>query len=196
MRKLIIFLSLTIISAIVITLATPGGAEKVTGTATASKGLPVPAETVLQDPAGTIDGSVSPHLIPDDVAYSLFFNFVAGRGTEREKNSLKSYMQQTQLGDVDLEVLISVSQEYQNALNNIDTQQSSLARANHQNLRDIETQLNDLQQRRVGLIKNKVKSLPNRLGETGAANVRHHVMEYIKRKVKIVPGPVMPEMAH
>ena len=196
MRKIIIFLSFTIISATVITLATPGGAEKVTGTATAPKRVHIATEAVWQDLPGTIDGSVSPHLIPDDVAYSLFFNFVAGRGTEKEKDSLKSYLQQVQLGDIDLEALISVSQEYQNALNNIDTQQSALARANHQSMSNIETQLKEFKQRKLALVNEGVESLPDRLGRAGAENVRRHVMDYIKRKVKIIPGPVMPPTAH
>ncbi|SRR6266851_3652320 len=196
MRKLFIFLGLAVISTAAFVAAPKGNTEHSTSSITAPKDGTAQAATLLQDPPGTIDGAITPELIPDDVAYSLFFNFLAGRGTEKEKNSLRAYMQQVQLGDIDLEALISTSQEYQNALNNIDTQQSALARANHQDLRGIETQLNELQQRRLVLLNEKVQSLPNRLGKTGAANIQRHVMEYIKRKVKIIPGPMTPEMAH
>ncbi len=165
-------------------------------TTSATEGFTAHARASSQDPPGTIDGAVTPELIPDDVAYSLFLNFVGGRETEKAKNALKSYMQQVQLGDVDLEALISTSQEYQQALNTIDNQQSLIVRANHKSIRDIETQLNEFKQRKLALVNEKVESLPNRLGKAGAENVRRHVMEHVKRKVKIIPGPVMPPTAH
>lgn len=195
MRKLIIPLCLAIISLAAFVVAPKGSTEYPTSIMTAAE-VTAHAPAPSQDPPGTIDGAFTPELIPDDVAYSLFFNFVAGRGTEKQKNSLKSYMQQVQLGDIDVEALISTSQEYQQALNALDSQQSALGRANHQSMRDIETQQNELKQRKLALVNEKVESLPNRLGIAGAENVRRHVMEYIKRKVKIIPGPVMLPTAH
>ncbi|MGI9065328.1 MAG: hypothetical protein ACR2HX_02845 [Pyrinomonadaceae bacterium] len=112
MRKLIIPLGIVIISAAALVVAPKGNTEHLMSTTSATEGFTAHARASSQDPPGTIDGAVTPELIPDDVAYSLFFNFVGGRETEKAKNALKSYMQQVQLGDVDLEALISTSQEY------------------------------------------------------------------------------------
>lgn len=108
MRKLIIPLCLAIISIAAFVVAPNGSTEYPTSIMTAAE-VNAHAPSPSQDPPGTIDGAFTPELIPDDVAYSLFFNFVAGRGTEKQKNSLKSYMQQVQLGDIDVEALISTS---------------------------------------------------------------------------------------
>src|SRR6266478_5535709 len=137
MRKFIILLYIAVISTAAFVVKPKGYTERSTSTVTAPRAATAQAATPVQDPLGTINGAVTPELIPDDVAYSLFFNFVAGRGTEKEKNSLKSYMRQVQLGDIDVEALISISQEYQQALNTIDNQQSVLGRANHQTMMDI-----------------------------------------------------------
>lgn len=195
MRKLFIGLSLAGIIIAVATVTPRGDSMNEEKTARNPKPPALTATKATQDPPGTIDGAVTPELIPDDVAYSLFFNFVAGRGTEKAKNSLKSYMTQVQLGNIDLEALMSTSDEYQRALNAIDSQ-STLDRTSHKSIHDIETQLNELKQRKLALVNEKVKSLPDRLGPSGAENVRRHVMKYIKRKVKIIPGPVMPPTAH
>lgn len=195
MRRFII--ALAFLGAVVITLLGSGSTTAVKShtpvVAKAPAGIDPQAR---QDPTGTIDGAATPNLIPDEVAYSLFFNFLAGRTTEKEKNTLKSYMQQAQLADVNLEALLSTAQEYQRDLNAIDEQRSALLNDNHQGVTGIENRLNELNQRKLDLVNEKLASLPNRLGKAGAENVRRHVMEYIKRKVKIIPGPVAPMSFH
>src|SRR6266550_5251571 len=68
-----------------------------------------------QDPKGTIDGAKTPDLIPDEVAYSLFFNFVAARVTKDEKNSLRSYMRQHNLDAISVDALIGAGNDVQRA---------------------------------------------------------------------------------
>jgi hypothetical protein len=193
MRKFNMLLVLTIFTLTIITITPSDGKNP---DLPSRKESDVATKALAQDPPGTIDGAVSPQLIPDDVAYSLFFNFVAGRQTEKERNRLKSYLQQVQLAEIDTEALISISQEYQRAVDDIDTKQSALSRTNHLQNKDLEIQLAELQQRRLALVDEKVKSLPARLGDRAAENVRRHVMEYIKRKVKIIPGPTMQPTQH
>ena len=194
MRVFVVFLSLIIMSVTAITIARSKASEKSAVAFPQVNAAGAPAAS--QDPIGTIDGSVTPEQIPDDVAYSLFFNFVAGGRTEKEKGSLRAYMQQVQLDDVDFDALSSISDEYQTAVNDLDREQSALVDSHHHNIAEIQGQLDELQQRRRLLISQKVTSLATNLGELGAAKIRRHVMEYIKRKVKIIPGPVSAQMIH
>jgi hypothetical protein len=194
MRVFVVFLGLIIMSVTAITIARSKATDKSAGAITTRSS--VAARATLQDPIGTIDGSVTPEQIPDEVAYSLFFNFIAGRGTEKAKSSLRAYMQQVQLADIDLENLTLISDEYQNAVRSLDTEQSALVESHHHNMAEIEAELNSLQLQRQLLVSAKVALLTSRLGATGAEKVRRHVMEYIKRKVKIIPGPGTPQMAH
>jgi hypothetical protein len=136
-----------------------------------------------QDPIGTIDGATTPDLIPDEVAYSLFFNFVAGRVTRDERNSLRSYMRLHNLDVISVDALIGAGNDFQSASKTIDELAGSLT-----------PQV--LKQRKAALIKERIASLPDRLGTPGADDVRRHVREYLKTKVKIIPGPVMPSASH
>lgn len=194
MRKLIVLGSFLLLS-----IAVWGGYPAI-GTKTPAleaaprqimRGIP----ELIQDPPGTINGAVTPELIPDDVAYALFFNFLAGRRTLDQKNSLRSFItQRPLLADIDVEALMRVADEFQEAYKAIENDERAFAAASDHRRSDIDAQFALLKQRKLSLVNEKVGALPNIIGTDRAEKVRRHVMEYVKRKVKIAPPPPMPPM--
>jgi hypothetical protein len=147
----------------------------------ASKTGDVAATRSAQDPTGTIDGAQTPELIPNDVAYALFFNFVAGRATKEERSSLTSYLRQHHLDAINPDALISVGNDFQRASNSVSQVGGVTA---------------DVLRQRTVVINDAVSSLTARIGSDGADRLRRHVTEYLKTKVKIIPGPTMPAADH
>src|SRR5260370_28234849 len=79
-----------------------------------------PVPTNLPEQQGTIDGAVNPELIPDDVAYSLFLNFLAAHQSPDQKNSMKAYFKyHPKLNCIDVDTLMSVAEEVQAIQKNI-----------------------------------------------------------------------------
>jgi len=194
MRKLTVLGSFLLLS-----IAVWGG-YSATGTKTpAQEAVPGPTQKAApgptEDAPGTIDGAVTPDLIPDDVAYALFFNFLAGRETKAQKNSLKSFFKQRpQLAGIDAEVLMMVADEFQEAYKAIEKEEAALAATSHNRSSTLDDRFALLKQRKLSLVDEKVGALPNIIGMDDAEKVRRHVREYVKRKVKIAPPPPMPAM--
>src|SRR5437660_642065 len=99
MPKLIILLTSVVISAAVVLSASLSGRvlEREKGSSDA-----VTSSQSSQDPPATVDGSVNPHVIPDEVAYELFFDFFSNRNAS-ERNKLQAYCNQSALAGVNLD---------------------------------------------------------------------------------------------
>jgi hypothetical protein len=194
MRKLVV-LALLFVASVAFLGAYPAAGIKKPAFKTA---LGTPQEAALastQDRPGTIDGAVTPDLIPDDVAYGLFFGFLAGRETQEQKNSVRSFFRQRpQLAGIDADALMMVANEFQEASKALEDDEKTLAAASHHRSSILDAKVALLKQRKLNLVNEKVGVLPSLIGNDGAEKVRLHVMEYIKRKVKIAPPPPMPPM--
>lgn len=136
----------------------------------------------VTDSPGTIDGAKNPELIPDHVAYSLLFRFLAGRRTETEKNFGRSYISHMRLGNA--ERLFAVADEYQRRVGALDQQAKEIRKTYGLNAK---AQLRALQAQKVATVTEICDSLASQLGPKAAEKVRAHVNERIKRKVKIFP---------
>lgn len=91
----------------------------------------------LQSDPNTIDGSRTPELIPDQVAYSLLFRFLSGRETAEAKGRARSYLATRVFGCKDctcdaaasdpaararIEALIAAAEEYGRQVTVLDAQ--------------------------------------------------------------------------
>lgn len=158
----------------------------------------IPQNQAEADPPGTIDGARSPEMIPDHVAYSLLFNLLAGRKTATERESIRSYIAQAGLADeTDIDALLAVAEEFRLRADIIDKRAESIKAKGGQRLGMAAVlQLNELQRQKEGLVLEVVDSLPARLSALGAVKLRLHINERVKRKIKIIPGPMMPAASH
>src|SRR5260370_28142991 len=101
-----------------------------------------PVQTNLPEHQGTIDGAVTPELIPDDVAYSLFLNFLAAHQSPDQKNSMKAYFKyHPQLNGIDVDTLMRVAEEFQAVNKAIDDDERALATAGYQSGSAVEGQM-------------------------------------------------------
>lgn len=188
MRKLIVILSP---AAIVITIIA-GDVLRSTGRTVANATSAGTAISLPQDPPGTIDGSLTPELIPDTVAYSLFFNFFLNR-EKNERGKLQAYISQTPLQGLSVDALIAAAAYYKERVAPIDAQVQAIS-DNHpqltgRNSSTITDQLALLRSQREVVTMEVVESLSSRLGSEGAKAIRKHIDQRIKPNIKIVPGP-------
>lgn len=144
LRRLVLFtLSIIVCAGSVATALSKSSPKKIGGadinrlsslpTTPAAKALP---RQLPNDP-NTIDGSTNPELIPDHVAFSLFFRFLSGRNTAAEKERAQSYIghrvfecercssggsQVAPSAQAQIEALLAVADEYNQRVTVLDAQ--------------------------------------------------------------------------
>lgn len=146
-----------------------------------------------------IDGAKNPEKIPDQVAYSALFRFIAAHQTPEEKNSIRAYIRQMGLGkDVDVDAVIAAADDFQQRIGTLDSRAAEIkdrhffkdsAGEFHPNgsiaTPEEHAQLKRLQQQKESIVNDIAASLSQRLSVEGTAKVHEHVTERIKRKIKI-----------
>jgi len=158
-----------------------------------------------------VDGETHPEKISDHLAYSLFFRLVAGRKTEAEKNRVKSYIRQA-LGhqdctkpdknnnslnnqEADVNAIIAAAEEFNQRIAPLDIQVSDINKPYHETEHMVpmsnsdKGRLKQLQQQRELMVADLAASLQHRLSADGYKNLRKHIKERTKRKVKIFDAP-------
>ena len=80
-----------------------------------------------------------------------------------------------------------MAEDFQKAAMVIDNQQKTLTRANLYSSFAIEPQLAKLRDMKLALVNEKVRQLHTSIGDVDADRVKHYVMDYVRRKVRIVP---------
>lgn len=195
--RLLVILLATI--AVVGTLSIVIGASKSSSNNTVAT---PPASTVValkNNPPNTINGATNPELIPDHVAYSLLFRFLANRENEGDKKAIRAYIRQMGLGkkkckdceasetqDTDIDSLLAVAEEFNRRVAVLDRQAFNL-RVNNQSPRSpqVMAQLADLQRQKEALVEEIIASLPQHLSVDAMKEMRNHINERVKRKIKM-----------
>ena len=190
MRNLVVIACIAMIGAMVVVVSQRpiGSAHNLPaafGDSTANGSLTRPATL---NPTGTINVAVTPQLIPEDVAYSLFFRFVANHRSGEQRNRLRSYIRQGILSDIDVDALIVVADDFRQAAAIIDNDQRALSSGSLQSTFAIESQFAKLRELRVALVNEKVRQLRTSIGDNDTEKIRRYVMEYVRRRVKIIPA--------
>lgn len=191
MRKLTILFSVAVISAILLSAGATRGTranKNMGGVVEASSAAP---SKLLQDPSAPIDGAATPHLIPDTVAYGLFFDFFTDRAPE-ERGRLQSYCAQTGLANVDLDALFAAAAYYRQRTADFDARAEAVRNAGRKPGADpaaVAAQMGQLREERETVVSEVIVRLPELLGAEGALAVRRHINERVKPRTKIVPGP-------
>jgi hypothetical protein len=189
MRKYIASLCLTIIISLMITAGMLGRNKSDAHNDPSPQHAAMPMKDSSQDPPGTIDGAVTPQLIPDTTAYTLFFNFFADR-KEAERGKLRSYCKHSALADVNLDGLLTAARFYKQQVADVDAQAEAVR--NGEPPASAVAKLENLRKMREAIVARVMSKLPQFVGVSGAAAVRRHIEERIKPHTKIIPGPMMP----
>jgi len=195
MRKVMILVSAIAIVTVITISGVLKAANPTTEAVSPPKASAVTALVQSQDPPGTIDGSVTPQLIPDDVAYELFFNFFSDRAAG-ERGKIQAYCNQTTLASVNLDSIFAAAAYYQQLVAPIDAQAQAIRDSNpHATPQDaalVNAQLAPLQAQRKALVTAAMDKLADFVGPAGAVAIRQHIDGRMKRQIKILPGPNMP----
>lgn len=182
MKKLTFLLLVVVIGAVVLAV---WGLRKTANTAEAA----VESSTTIKSLI-TIDGATNPELIPDSVAYSLLFDLIAKRETEKEKRRIKAYIKEVGLIGADVDVLIASAEDFRKQTNGLDTQAASINIRTRTNPPPVLTQsqvaqLRQMETQRNLIVESMAAVLQSRLSTSGSEKLRRHINERVKRKTKI-----------
>jgi len=148
-----------------------------------------------QDPPGTIDGSVTPQLILDVVAYELFFNFSSNRAFS-ERGKLQAYCNQSALAGVNLDSIFATVAYYQQRVAPIDAKAQAIRDSNQsvtmESAMQVNAQFAPLVVEKETVVQEVIAKIPDFVGAAGALAIRQHIDGRVKAHTKIVPGPNMP----
>ena len=140
-------------------------------------------------PPGSIDGSVNPESIPDEIAYSLLFRLLAQRDTKEENAKIRSYIKLMNVTDA--KGLLSVVDEFERRVGKLDRQAEKIHEKRGPNLdSQALARLNALEQQKNEIIADIVQTLPGRIDVDNLDNLRTHIKERVKRNVKMIPEHV------
>jgi acetylornithine deacetylase/succinyl-diaminopimelate desuccinylase-like protein len=197
MRKLTVSLTLLAVASVIV-IATALSRSNANVAQSAVSFTRQQAAATTANPASTIDGAVNPEQIPDHVAYSLFFRFIAGRHTIEEKNRIRAYIRQMGLEASDVEALIAAAEEFQQQVGALDDQAAEIkdrhfyedADGNYYPngttpSKEERVQLKQLQKQKEAVVIKLASSLRQRLSADGMVKVRQHINDHFKRRVKM-----------
>lgn len=162
---------------------------------------------ITPEQSETIDGSVTPELIPDVVAYRMLFRVITNRQTETEKNIARDYLRHAGLGnqkrkvddvngspDADIDALMKVAEEFNTRISVLDHQARRIKDRNWHKPGppDSQTiaQLKQLHRQSETIVAEVVAFLPARLSSAGLLKLRQHINERVKRRIKIFPNSI------
>jgi hypothetical protein len=145
------------------------------------------------DPPGTIHGDKNPELIPDRVAFNLFFR------TLSSANGIPGVYNQPFLGKVSKEMGLDSSvttrlklivDEYQAGVHALDARAREIKdqhwpEPSQAAMRELE----ELQSRKDAIVDGLISSLSVKLGVNEAERVRRYINQSFKTKIKIAPPP-------
>jgi hypothetical protein len=143
-----------------------------------------------KDPAGTIDGSVTPSAIPDHVAYEMFFNSLIPPkelGANAE-GAVRAKLQQIDLSESDQGNLRFLAGEFKLRLNSLDNQVNEMRAENLQATSPATlARLVELQKQKQAMTEEMIGSIRQKISADGNAKITQYIGEYVKRRIKIVP---------
>jgi hypothetical protein len=167
------------------------GSAQTSGTTVAQAPAPKP------DPPGTIDGKKNPELIPDEVAYKMFFLAVAEpeNPTPEQLRRARAKIAAAGLGEQDTEAFLTLLGQFHKVNADIKAQNAVIHERNpfpHQISSDWKEAV-ELDKRRRQNVADTIAALPARLTPEGLAKLQAHLQE-VKRGIKRIPWPDMPGM--
>lgn len=188
MRKLTILLAVIVISAAGIVVGTPKHSVDQAGEPYDGKQK---ANKVI------VDGELTPEKIPDYEAYTILFRLIAKRETEDEKNHIRSYLRQviactdctTEIAQADIDALIAVAEEFDQRVTGLDRQATEIQNRYHPDHPPVsygdKEYLKHLQRQKESIADEVATSLRGRLSPDGLKNLRKHVKERMKPKMRM-----------
>jgi hypothetical protein len=137
-------------------------------------------------PSGTIDGAKTPWLIPDSVAYRLFFETVAERTqpTDDEIRRQRSRLTGIDLTDEEYKAVVTALSEFKTADEALQLKYSDIAE--HGGIVDEATVLSE----RDAIVEGTRTHLTERISAQAVASLNAHIQSE-KSKMKIIPNPPM-----
>jgi len=148
------------------------------------------AASQQKDPAGIVEGSVTPSAIPNHVAYEIFFNSLIPPielGTNAE-GAVLAKLQQIGLSESDQGALRFLAAEFKTRLNSIDNQVNAMRAENLQPTSPATLlRLGDFQKQKQAMVEEMRDSIGQKLSAEGSTKITQHIDEYVKPRIKIVP---------
>jgi len=142
-----------------------------------------------KDPAGTVDGSITPSAIPDHVAYEMFFaSLVPNPANGITEGAVRAKLAQIGLSETDGAALRAIASDFFQRRADLDRQVTAMKDENlSPESPSTLGRLREIQNQKEAMIGEMRGLLAQRLAGPGAAKINQYVHEYVKRRIKIVP---------
>lgn len=188
MRSLTVLLILVAISAAGIAIVTPKRPVDAANT---------PNNVKEKSPKVIIDGETTPEKIPDYEAYTILFRLIAKRETEADITRIRSYLKlaigcadcTSDIAEADIAVLIAAAEEFDRQVATLDQQATGIQDRYHPDHPPVsygdKEYLKQLQKNKESIADEVVTSLRDKLSPEALKNLRKHVKERMKRKMKL-----------
>lgn len=149
------------------------------------------------DPPGTIDGSKTPDLIPDHIAYTLVFRAIAEpeNATEEQIVRARAKIRSIGLNDSESLTIIRLTARFRKAVESLDSQAVAIhKRATHNDGKPSpfgpgsaeEQELRSLSQQKTALALNRIQDLATELSAESVQRMRDFVQR-AKAQMKFIP---------
>lgn len=144
-------------------------------------------------PPGSIDGSKNPELIPDVVAYRLFFVAVATspQPTEAQVRRQRAFLGRIKLPDTDRRLLVSHLAKFRTEYEDFKARENDAA--DQQRAQGISVDAQASIARRDALVQRHIDELKRKLTPDGMAALNAHIQKE-KRNMVIAAAPPMGPM--
>lgn len=138
----------------------------------------------------SIDGSKSPEMIPDRVAYSLMLRLISSPRTETERRHIKAYIAQIGIeSDADIIVLQAVAEQFSRQADIIDSEVKALkvkeSQSNSRRAVATQNRLNQLREQLDSVTIDAIQSLRSRLSGNGLDRLQQFVNSRVKRNIRM-----------
>jgi hypothetical protein len=144
----------------------------------------------------TIEGSASPHLIPDYVAYDIFLRSLTREPGAKDSEARRPQIQANKTGvkDDNLNKLLAIAEAYGNRVAALDRRAAAIKdKALPKPKLQDEEQLADLQKEKETLLAEFINSMATQLGVVDADKLRQHIRDQVKRNITTVQIPQRTE---
>lgn len=146
------------------------------------------------------DNPTNPNDIPDRLAYTLFFRFLANPTQENENlRRVRSYLGQKGLSrrngencparptdEADINALLTIATRFQQRVGILDQRAAQLRRQNRINPNAaVATQLAQLQRQKETIVDEIISSLPGLLGNDAANELQRFVRDHVKKQIQL-----------
>jgi hypothetical protein len=144
-------------------------------------------DSIEPDPPGTIDGKRNPELIPDNIAYELFYRTMCSNPAGWDLETRKASLKNTNFSEAQVAIIIQHANLFAEGMAYIEQKAAQIREQYELGSAQANTQLAEIQKQRIQLVEATTSAIIKSLPSEGAKNLQEYVGQIVKSKIKMLP---------